>query len=155
MKPSALRLAGCLCAALLVPGVASATLGGDRASVDADVARVQGARMGTTAVGSYAVHELRSAPGTTVREFVSASGRVFGVAWQGPWMPDMRQLLGPHFEAYRAAALAAQGRRRGRGPVVVETPELVVRTGGHAQAFSGQAYLPALVPEGVRPDSIR
>jgi hypothetical protein len=32
--------------------------------------------------------------GTTAREYVSPSGQVFAVSWQGQAMPDLGQLLG-------------------------------------------------------------
>ena len=45
---------------------------------------------------AYKVHELTSSNGTTVREYVSPKGLVFGVAWQGPFMPNMEKLLGSY-----------------------------------------------------------
>ena len=62
-----------------------------------------------TSVGTtYNVHEMQSAAGTVVREYISSAGesagKVFAVTWQGPWPPDMRQLLGSYFEQYMQAA---------------------------------------------------
>ena len=79
------------------------------------------------------VHELKTA-GTTVREYVSPAGMVFGVAWQGTAMPDLRQLLGAYFDQYVATAAA---RRTRRAPVLIELPGLVVSqagTCGHLRA---------------------
>ena len=146
---------GCAILTIVASAVVSATLGGDRSSIDTDLARTKGALMRVSTVGPYSVHEMRSAPGTTIREYVSTSGSVFGVAWDGPWLPDMRQLLGTHFEAYQAAAAAAQRARHGHGPLVVETPDFVVHSSGRAQAFSGRAYLPRLLPPGVEPESVQ
>ena len=53
--------------------------------------------MRVTSSDTYTVHEMRASTGTTVREYVSASGKVFGVAWEGPTLPDLRQVLGVYF----------------------------------------------------------
>lgn len=100
----------------------------------------------------YTVHQVVMPSGTVVREYVSPSGTVFGVAWRGPAMPDLRQLLGQYFEPY---ANAVSAKRRGHGPVTVEQPQLVVRSGGHMRSFVGTAYLPASLPQGVSPEEIR
>lgn len=101
--------------------------------------------------GRLTVHELKTA-GATVREFVSPAGMVFGVAWQGAAMPDLRQLLGPHFDQYLAAVAA---RRTRRAPVRIELPGLVVHSSGHMRAFAGQAYLPQNLPPGVSSEDVQ
>ena len=78
-----------------------------------------------------------------VRAYVSPADLVFGVAWQGPKVPDLTQVLGACFPAYQAA-LPAPVRRQ--GPVMVHTEALVVEMSGHMRAFAGRAYLPSLVP---------
>ena len=105
--------------------------------------------------GAYAVHEMRASSGTTVREYVSSSGRVFAVAWQGPSIPDLRQVLGTYFTPYVQAAQAAQKKRAGHGPLLIQEPNLVAEVSGHPRAFVGRAYLPQLVPAGLQPDAIR
>jgi hypothetical protein len=91
-----------------------------------------------------------------VREYVNPSGTVFAVAWDGPWIPDLRQVLGDHFDRYQAAMQSRQhGARTGRGGVVIDEPGLVVQMSGHPRAFTGRAYLPALLPAGVQLESIR
>jgi hypothetical protein len=87
--------------------------------------------------------------GTVVHEYLDASGAVFGIAWQGPQMPDMQDLLGSYFPQYVAAVQSARAARPGRGPIGVNTNGLVVYSGGHMGAFAGQAYLPASLPSGV------
>src|ERR1700733_14163940 len=79
-----------------------ASLGGDTASIQADQLRMRGTRT-TKGAESYTVHEIQAATGTVVREYVSQEGKVFGVAWRGPWLPDLRQLFGGYFEQYQAA----------------------------------------------------
>jgi hypothetical protein len=108
-----------------------------------------------TRAAAYAVHELQAPDGHVVREYLSRSGTVFGLAWQGPSKPDLHQLLGTHFDEFMQAAQAAQATRRGHGPLVVNLPGMVVVSGGHMRAFSGRAYLPQSLPEGVNADAIQ
>lgn len=108
-----------------------------------------------TAKQSYTVYEIRAATGTVVREYASPTGTVFAVAWQGPWLPDMRQLLGTYFEQYAQAAKAQSGTRMGRRPLMIEQPGLVVESGGHPRAFSGKAYVPEMLPQGVRAEDLQ
>ena len=155
--PSAASLAriGALVTILALPSPVSASLGGNVSSVDADRVHAEGALMRIVRSDAYALHEIRSATGTTIREYVNTSGTVFAVAWQGPWMPDLRQVLGEHFGQYQAALQANQRVRRGRGAVVIDQPDLVVQINGHQRAFTGRAYVPALLPAGVQLDVIR
>jgi len=101
--------------------------------------------------GSYEIHEMVTPQGTTVREFASRSGKVFAVAWKGPFKPDLRQTLGSYFETYRAAPRAA-GSTRSHASVVER--DLVVHALGHMRSFSGLAYVPSLVPPGVSPNEL-
>jgi uncharacterized protein DUF2844 len=145
-----------IAAAALILGAlpAWASLGGDRASVDADQVHLQGTRTTKTAE-SYTVHEIQASNGTVVREYVSAEGKVFAVAWNGPWMPDLRQLLGNYFEQYVQAAKAQNAARPGRRPLMIEQPGLVVQVGGHPRAFTGRSYVPEMLPAGVQAEEIR
>ena len=93
-------------------------------------------------VQRYAVHEIAAPSGTVVREFVSPAGKVFAVAWSGPTLPDLKQVLGPYFDTY----VAALQQRKARGPVSVVLPGLVVQSSGHMRAFVGKAYLPDGMP---------
>lgn len=130
------------------------SLGGDAASIQADQVHLQGTRT-LKAADSYTVHEIQAASGTTVREYVSAEGKVFAVAWHGPWMPDMRQLLGNYFDQYAQAAQAPSGTRRVRRPVMIDEPGLTVQISGHPRAFAGRAYVPEMLPSGVSPGDIQ
>lgn len=87
-----------------------------------------------------------------VREYVSPAGTVFAVAWEGPQMPDLEEILGEHYAAYR---IAAREKRKGSGWRNLEAGDVVVQSGGHMRAFTGRAWLRQLMPEGVRPDEIR
>ncbi|HXN97846.1 MAG TPA: DUF2844 domain-containing protein [Candidatus Acidoferrales bacterium] len=131
-----------------------AALGGDIASVQADQFHMQGTRR-VTAAAAYTVHEIQGASGTGVREYVSSEGKVFAVAWQGPYLPDMRQLLGSSFEQYAQAAKAQRSTRMRRGPRLIEEPGLSVEMSGHPRSFSGRAYIPGMLPQGVLAEDIR
>jgi hypothetical protein len=147
------RLAAIVVAVLLLAGAgrASAELGGDAGSVEADRAHMN-AEARVERGQKYAVHELTVPGGTTVRQYVSPSGRVFAVTWSGPQMPDLKQLLGSYFETFRKAPAVKSGER---GPLRVEDPALVVYSGGHMRAYQGRAYDPRLVPVDVPADELK
>jgi Protein of unknown function (DUF2844) len=138
-----------------LPSSASASLGGDTASVDADRVRVQGALLRIVRNDAFTVHEVQSSSGTTIREYMSSTGTVFAVAWEGPWLPNLRQILGPYFETYQRAVQTGPANRRARGSLRIELPDLVVQMSGHPRAFSGRAYVPRLMPQRVQMETIR
>jgi len=141
----------CIVMLLIVALPAWAALGGDESSIHADQAKM-GASVRITRTATHAVHELQTPGGQMIREYVSPSGTVFGIAWQGASKPDLKQLLGDHFEEVQQAM-----QRRGvkRGPVVINEPDVAFEMGGHMRAFAGRAYLPQLLPPGVQADAIR
>lgn len=139
---------------MAVPGRLFAALGENVASVQSDQVHMQ-ASLKTIQAATHVVHELRSPNGSVVREYVSPAGTVFAVAWQGPWLPDMRRLLGSHFDEYERAMQAQNGGRVGRRPIRVELPGLVVQTTGHPRAFAGHAFVPEMMPQGVKAEDIR
>ncbi len=145
-----------LLAALLLAaaGRAQAELGGDMATVAADQQQMQGTGRVLRMEEEYATAEYEFGSGDVVREYVTAEGTVFGVAWRGPTIPDLHRLLGNFYAEYERAAEAAGDLRR-RGPLVIQRPDLVVQSGGHMRAYSGWAYLPELLPPGVRAEAIR
>lgn len=138
-------LCGCLPAA--------AALGGDISSVEADQAHMKGT-LHSTAAGAYTLHEIQ-APSGTLREYASPAGKIFAVGWQGMRTPNLQQVLGPYFAQYQEAAAQERKEHPGRHPVVIETPGLVVEMGGHMRAFEGRAYVPEMLPQGVRAEDIR
>jgi hypothetical protein len=140
---------------LIAPSTASAALGGSAATVDADRVQLQGALMRIVKSDTYALHEIRSASGIMIREFVNSSGTVFAVAWDGPWMPNLQQVLGDRFPQYQAAMRARQRTRRVRGAVALNEPGLIVQLNGHPRAFSGHAYDPTLMPQGMQVEAIK
>lgn len=144
-----------LLSALLLglPLPAMAVLGDNAASVLTDQAHMKGT-LRSVDNRTYVMHEITSTTGTVVREFVSPAGVVFGVAWEGPFPPDLLQLLGPYYQQAQQAATPEQQQRRRRAPVVIETPGLVMYETGHMRSFQGHAYVPQLVPQGVQVSEI-
>lgn len=158
MKPSVPSGVLWILMALFTVGVsvpAFGALGSTADSIQADQAHMN-ARLKVTQANAYAVHEMKAATGTVVREYVSRSdGRVFGIVWQGPFIPSMRQLLGAYFEQYSQAAKTRRESQVGRRPLSIHEPGLVVQTEGHMLAFYGRAYDPALLPAGVSASDIQ
>ena len=132
------------------PFSAPAALGGDVASVHADQSELN-ATLKTVPASQFTQFEMQLPSGTTVREYVSQAGAVFAVTWEGPSLPDLRQLLGGYFQRY-VDALHGGG---GVGARVIEQPGLVVYTGGHMRAFRGRAYVPQLLPQGIVAEEIQ
>jgi hypothetical protein len=133
---------------------ASAALGGTLESVQADQAHME-ASIKISYGRAYTVHEMTGQTRTTVREYVSPAGKVFGVAWQGPFIPDLRQILGSYFEQYSQAAKAERESHVGRRSLNLQEPGLVMQSSGHMRAYSGWAYDPSLLPAGVSAAEIR
>jgi hypothetical protein len=113
------------------------------------------ATLKTTQTEAYTVHEIQAPSGTVVREYVSPAGKVFAVAWRGPFLPDLHQVLGASFAPFTQAVQAQKRQRTGHGPVLIQQEGLVVKSAGHARNFFGKAYLPELLPEGVSAGDIR
>lgn len=135
-----------------------ATLGDDAGSIANDAAALGASTQAVTALAAGAAtrHSLTLPSGTVVNEYVSTSGRVFAIAWQGPLLPPLKQLLGTDlFTQYTQAVNAAQtsGQVRGRSNVVLD--DLVVLSGGHMGAFSGAAYLRSAIPAGFSANDIQ
>src|SRR3954447_6825055 len=127
-----------------------AALGGDVSSVQADQAHMRAQRR-VTQTPTYSLHEMQAQSGTVVREFVSPQGKVFGVTWHGSSVPDLQQLLGSYYAEFIHAAPV----RRSHGPVSIQTPNFIIQSGGHQRALAGRAYIPEMLPDGVRAGEIQ
>jgi hypothetical protein len=137
---------GAMTGSLFASSAAVAGLGGKAPSVQLD--RVQlGARLQTTPQAGRTLFAMTRPNGASVKEFTNAAGAVFAVTWSGPGKPDLRTLLGPHFNALQAASRARDPRFR-RVPPQVHQSDLVIQTGGHMGYFWGVAYIPSLAPAG-------
>ena len=146
-----------LCLGLLTMSPASsrqayATLGERADSITKDCNALSAVKRATTSRANYTIQELAT-EGTTVREYLTPSGVVFAVAWNGLVHPDLTSLLGAYSEEYRNAKRQLP-RKHGQKLTQVKSDRVVVETWGHMRNLQGRAYLPALVPAGVKADEI-
>jgi hypothetical protein len=126
---------------------AHATLGGDVASVAAN-SRGLGAARQVKTLPAGERHELTLPSGIVVHEYVSPGGAVYAITWRGPRMPDLRELLGPYF-----AQLSGRASSGGHHRMNLTGSDLVVQSVGHRRWFTGRAWVPSLVPPGVKVDA--
>jgi hypothetical protein len=141
-------------------GEAEWSLDTDQQALRAGAHREMRLRSGGASHG-YRVHEIVS-DSVTVREYVGQDGVVFGLAWKGMIHPDLSQLLGRFGDDYAQARVAQQRRSQQRGVVrmrgaqrSVRGSQVVVQKYGHMRALAGRAYVPALLPPGMRANEIR
>ena len=120
-----------------------AGLGGAASSIESDRAILKGS-LRVTSAPTFGVHEITTAGGLRVQEYLSPGGKVFAVSWRGPGIPDLKQLLGSYYGEFVQAASAPHYNLH---HLSVETPNLVVQSNGHTRAFFGRAWVPSLLPE--------
>jgi len=133
---------------------ARAALGEAANSVMADRKALSAARGATVLThANYTVQEFES-DAITVREYISLSGIVFGIAWNGLGYPDLTQLLGSYANEYWEA-LRRMPRMHGQISQQVKTDRVVVEKWGHMRNLEGRAYAPALIPQGVTISDIK
>jgi len=145
-------LGGVLLALILGAAPAAAVLGEAEASVSADGHFLRGQIRDEVHEG-YRVHQITDSSGVTVREYVSPAGRVFGVSWQGPFLPNMQQLLGTYF-TYLQQYAQAQTHRHG-GPLTIHRDNFVFTSSGHMRSYHGFAYTPSLLPTNLTPEVVQ
>ncbi len=147
-----LRLAF-LATVLVMAKPALAVLGESADSISSD-RKVFAATRGSVIVhDGYQVQEIMS-DAITVREYISPSGIVFGIAWNGMSVPNLAALLGPYANDY-LKALQQSPRMHGRRSRQIKTDRVVVEQWGHMRNLQGRAYSPALIPQGVSIDEIK
>jgi len=152
---------GLLSTMIALSGPVWATLGDNAASVLTDQARMKGT-LNSVDKQTYVLHEITLTSGGKIREYVSPSGAVFAVAWDGQ-APNLQLLLGPYYAQAKQARQAqadqpaqdATAAPIRRGPAAIETPGLVMYQSGRMRSFHGLAYIPQLIPQGVQPSDIR
>jgi hypothetical protein len=101
---------------------------------------------------NYSVSTTTLAGGTTVREYAGADGVVFAVTWNGPFLPDLRELLGQHFATLKNES--ARQPKAGRGQVRVAQPDVTIESGGHMRAYAGRAWINSRLPAGFDTDTL-
>jgi hypothetical protein len=138
----------CLAAALLALSTAHAELGG---TVDKEAILVQGQSPVAESGPHLAIYQIKSSAGTLIKEYVSANNLVIAVSWQGPTLPDLKQLLGDYFEAFAKRPANANSDHHN---AELRSDDLVVQSRGQMHNFAGRAYLPKLLPPGFNADQI-
>jgi hypothetical protein len=141
-------LFGVLLSAALLPGQACATLGEPESTVQIDAEQSLGSIKAMNDRQTYRVHEIQMPGGTVLREFVSPAGSVFAVAWKGPTMPNMRQVLGSYYDRYVAGAKLNRENHGDHKHLQIQQADFVVQVGGHMRAWAGRVYLPTALPDG-------
>lgn len=131
---------------------AQATLGEGVDSVSRDLKALPATKRSTTYHTNYSVQEIAT-DSSTIREYLTSSGVVFAIAWNGLVNPNLTLLLGSYAGEYEGAKRLTRP-QHGRRQLVVRAKRVVVETGGHMRDLRGRAYLPALLPEGVSVDKI-
>jgi hypothetical protein len=134
-------------------GRVQATLGESAESVDSDKSAIEATGLSIEFHDGYTVRVLRS-DAVTVREYLTPSGTVFAIAWNGQIHPDQTPLLGVYAGEYRTARQQTP-REPGRRRLQVRTNQITVEKWGHMRNLQGRAYIPALIPPGVKVDEIK
>jgi hypothetical protein len=129
-----------------------ATLGESADSVESDRKVLSAVRGAITTNSGYTVHEVSGA--TTVREYVSPTGIVFAIVWNGLVHPDLTLLLGAYATEYHEA-LRQTLREKGVRRLGVKSNRVVVEKWGHRRNLQGRAYAPELIPPGVSVDEVK
>jgi hypothetical protein len=137
----------------LVLRAAATQSGSDSASASASASPAAGSQPASavTATAPYTMRQSVDANGVTIREYLLPANVVFAVTWQGPIRPNMRALLGSYFTNYVAAG---QTGVRGSGPLIEGNDDFRIESAGRLGNFSGMAWLPRLLPAGVRPGDL-
>jgi hypothetical protein len=134
-------------------GPVMAQLGGDESALPAEAANAKMTLLPAVDHARYKVHEMVDGTGQIrLRQFADPKGKIFAIAWDGRFKPDLSQAMGLYFDEYKKA-LADGGRVRSRHDVA--SSDLVVRQFGHMRHFMGVAYLPARIPADVGMDEIK
>ena len=102
----------------------------------------------------FTVHEIESEH-RLVREYVTLDDEtVFAITWQGLTHPDLSVLLGSYHDEVRAAPRRDRFKEGRNARHLVKTENVIVEKHGHMRAARGKAYVPQLLPEGVKPSDL-
>ncbi len=128
-----------------------AALGSDVSTVDSDAQVLRGQHTKVSRVG-YNLHQITTADGSVVNEFVSPAGTVFGVSWTGHSVPNLHQLLGTYVTNFQQGQVTQRVPRRA---ITIQGDNFVFSSVGHLRSFHGRAYVPGLVPANLTPEVVQ
>jgi hypothetical protein len=134
-----------------LPQSARAALGGTADSIETDRVSMKALTRPVT-TGALRKQELQLPSGTVVTEYLGSNGLVYAVTWHGRSLPNLQQILGNYFADYKTAARQPVVRHR---LVRVNSPDLVIESSGRTRAFTGRAWVPAMLPSGVTPADLQ
>ena len=144
----------CLILLTCLPATSWAALGDHESSVQQDgvALKAMGRRVLKTNA-AFTTHEMTT-PTATVKEYINGDGVVFAASWQGIKAPDLSVLMGSYYTDYQTAK-RSMAQRYGHGPVIVKGSRAVVLRHGHMRDLRGLAYVPSLMPPGVRVEDLQ
>ena len=131
-----------------LPMFAQAELGGNLASIMQEQ-KFFGSTLTISPQSNYTIYIQNISPDLVIKEYVSNSGNIFGVAWKGSTLPNFQILLGSYYSNY----LSAQ--QQNPRSVFSQDNNLVIESGGVMGGYIGRAYLPKQVPTGLAPTAIQ
>ena len=140
------------CLVLFLPESGLATLGEIESSIDADTVSLKGTRV-LQPFSGYTVHNIVAGNGNQIKEYITPQGRVFALTWNGISHPDLSSLLGSYFKEYESKRTQT-GLPHGRKLRAIQTARVVVMKSGHMRNVRGGAFVPDLVPPGVKPEEL-
>ena len=133
---------------------ALASLGDTISSIEADRSRLSGRRSAPETYALYEVHIITN-NGVILREYLSNGGKIFAITWQGNTHPDLSHLLGAYFKEFKNLP-KRNNRIRGRAlNSSLVGKNVTVERSGHLRRARGRAFLPKLIPQGVKLDEIK
>lgn len=108
------------------------------------------------AATNWSVREITLPDGLVEREYLTADGVVFAVAWRGSHRPELSVLLGTRYATQmsrNARALRQQG-QGSRAMTSQADTTFVVQASTHQRSSTGVAWLPPLLPTGFDPATL-
>ncbi len=133
---------------------AHASLGDSITSIETDRARLSGRRSAPETYALYEIHTITN-NGVTLREYLSGDGKIFAITWKGNTHPDLTHLLGTYFEEFKKIPKRSN-RIKGRAlNNSLVGKNVTVERSGHLRRARGRAFLPKLIPQGVKLDEIK
>jgi hypothetical protein len=142
----------CGLSACFLPKFAAATLGEPLASVQKDAGSLKAAQKASSSGEAYTMSEMY-ADGNTIKQYSNPEGIVFAVSWTGISKPDLQVLFGSYFTEYSNASNELP-KKMGAKSISFKTSKMVVRRAGRMRDQRGLAYVPSLVPAGVKVEDL-
>jgi hypothetical protein len=138
-----------ICILLLsLPIFAKAELGGNLTGITQEQ-KTFGSSLTSSPQSNYTIYIQSISPDLVIKEYVSSSGNIFGVAWKGSTLPNFQILLGNYYSNY----LSAQ--QQNPRSVFLQDNNLVIESSGVMGGYIGRAFLPKQVPTGLAPTAIQ